>query len=106
MNFLNKWFNKRWVEARHQWDQDQCKVAEPYLSKTASGRGRPSSPGYDIRSKGMTFVMYPASGGHIVEYQSYNEKTDSYEGKLHIIAADDDIGQALGHIVTLEYLRK
>lgn len=105
MKWLDKWFYNRWVEAKHEYEEYPSKTSEPnYAIKIGSGSNVRGS--HDLRSQGMNFVIYPATGGHIVEYQSYDQKTDHHIGKLHIITSEDDIGTSLGHIVTLEYLSK
>lgn len=104
MKWLNKWFYRRWIESKNEYDNQDCK-AECADYPNQIGSGAKVRGGHDLRSQGMNFVIYPASGGHIVEYQSYDTKTDRHIGKLHIITSEDDIGTSLGHIVTMEYLR-
>jgi hypothetical protein len=47
-----------------------------------------------------------ASGGYVLEYSTYNDKTDRHDNALHIISSDQDMGQGIAHIITLEMLRK
>jgi hypothetical protein len=54
----------------------------------------------------MKFTVYPASGGTIVEYRRYNEKTDRNSASLHIITSDQDLGEGLSRIITLEMLKR
>jgi hypothetical protein len=54
----------------------------------------------------MSFTIYTASGGHILEFSSYDEKNDRHNQALHIIPSDTDMGQGIAHIITLEMLRK
>jgi len=58
-----------------------------------------------IGARGMTFTVHSASGGHVIEYRHYNEKTDRSENKLHIINHGDDLGERIGQIISLETLR-
>lgn len=57
------------------------------------------------RNDGMSFTVYSANGGHIVEFSMYNRKTDRTENNLHIIRAEDEFADSLAKIVTLEKLR-
>ena len=101
-----QWFDN-WFLKKSQWAWEERNKPSPINVYEDRKIGHALSiHTSDIQVKGMQFVIYPAAGGHIVEYRSYNEKTDRNEGKLHIITTEDDIGQSLGHIVTLEYLRK
>lgn len=72
----------------------------PSTAKNAVSRGR------TLDSRGMSFTIYTASGGHILEYTSYDEKTDRHHQALHVIHPDQDLGQGISHIITLEMLRK
>ena len=71
-----------------------------------SGKNSVISRSRTLDTRGMNFTIYTASGGHILEYSSYDEKTDRHNNALHIITADQDLGQGIAHIITLEMLRK
>ena len=62
--------------------------------------------GSSFDSRGMSFTIHQASGGYVLEYSSYDEKTDRPNHNLHIIPSDQDMGQGIAHIITLEMLRK
>lgn len=58
------------------------------------------------RMNGMNFTIHQANGGYIMEYSSYDHNTDRRDSNLHIITNDQDLGQSISHIITLELLRK
>lgn len=66
----------------------------------------PISRGSELNSRGMSFTIHMANGGYVLEYTSYDEKTDRNSHNLHIITSDQDMGQGIAHIITLELLRK
>jgi hypothetical protein len=77
------------------------------LVETKTHRGRPLiSRGSQLDSRGMNFTIHMANGGYVLEYSSYNEKTDRHDNTLHIINSDQDLGQGIAHVITLEMLRK
>ena len=53
----------------------------------------------------MNFVVYRANGGMMVEYNRYDDRKDQHHCELHIIHPDQDLGEALGKIVTFESLK-
>ena len=53
----------------------------------------------------MNFVVYRANGGMMVEYNRYDDRKDQHHCELHIIHPDEDLGEALGKIVTFESLK-
>ena len=82
--------------------QDTNEVVE-----TKTNRGRALiSRGSHLDSRGMNFTIHMANGGYVLEYSSYNEKTDRHDNTLHIINSDTDLGQGIAHVITLEMLRK
>ena len=70
-------------------------------------RGALITRGSSLDSRGgLNFTIHTANGGYVLEYSTYNEKTDRHDNALHIITADTDLGQGIAHIITLEMLRK
>lgn len=66
---------------------------------------RASSRSLDTRN-GMNFTIHQANGGYVLEYSTYDEKTDRHDHTLHIINSDADLGQGIAHVITLEMIRK
>jgi len=71
------------------------------LAKTASDENH-----VHLNQSAMNFRLYPATGGHIVEYSYYDDKTDRNTQALHLIPSDADLGDALSKIMTLEALKR
>ena len=82
--------------------QDTNEVVE---TKTHRGRAL-ISRGSQLDNRGMNFTIHMANGGYVLEYSTYNDKTDRHDNALHIINSDTDLGQGIAHIITLEMLRK
>ena len=80
-------------------------INEVVESKTHRGRAL-ISRGSQLDNRGMNFTIHMANGGYVLEYSSYNEKTDRHDNTLHIINSDTDLGQGIAHVITLEMLRK
>ena len=53
----------------------------------------------------MSFTVYRANGGMMVEYNRYDDRKDQHYCELHIIHPDQDLGEALGKIITFESLK-
>ena len=96
---------KNWLRQKLQnflYPQDVNEVVE---TKTHRGRAL-ISRGSQLDSRGMNFTIHMANGGYVLEYSTYNDKTDRHDNTLHIIPSDQDMGQGIAHIITLEMLRK
>jgi hypothetical protein len=58
-----------------------------------------------ISATGIKFEVYRANGGTIVETRRYNRKNDENVYELHVITDTQDVGQAIGQIITMEALK-
>ena len=59
---------------------------------------------YDDESV-ITFKVYGANGGKIIEAARYVEKRDTEGIRRYVISEDADLANSLAKIVTMEYLR-
>jgi hypothetical protein len=75
------------------------------ISNRGRGISTKISSSDGIAKEGMNFTIHPAAGGYILEYRVYDRKNDRSDNKLHIINHDQDLGESIGKIVTLEILR-
>ena len=104
MQWLDKWLAKRTKRGsdlinRACMEQEVATDANCMTAvKSLNGR----SP----RANGMQFTVYPANGGHVLEYQYYDPKTDRHNNSLHLITADQNMGEVIGHAITLEMLKR
>jgi hypothetical protein len=85
-------------------------VARPRGPKLRVGLAKAdmSSDGHhvNLNQSPLVFRLYPATGGHIVEYSYYDERKDQNTQALHLIPSDADLGDALSKIMTLEALKR
>ena len=91
------WFKQKvisWV--REDWNKASNTIEGGSVVKASRG----------IDQNGMNFTVYHANGGYVMEYSMYDRKTDRRDTALHIITSDQDLGQGIAHIITLEMLRK
>ena len=111
---------KRWlIRLAHKWEYEleDVVVAEPTQVRSRKrwigGSGGNSSTikqqqrvshNYDDESV-ISFKVYGANGGKIVEAGRYNDKHDQERIKLYIIDENEDFAESLSRIVTMEYLR-
>ena len=104
MNFFKriivKWVREDWEHARQEQSED-C-YPSPKLSRgmnTVSTRS-----GIDSEPT-LQFKVYSAVGGKIVEFSRYDRKTDRHDHQVYIINKDEDFGEKISKISTLEVLR-
>ena len=96
-----KWFDK--------WFRNKCKAAwegedtPEDIQPIAANKLASSIPG--SHDNGIHFVIYGANGGHVVETSKYDRVKDRHQTGLHIIRDEDDLGEEISKILTLESLR-
>lgn len=54
---------------------------------------------------GMSFHLYPAAGGTVIEVRNRDFKRDELNTSLHVIPEGEDFTQTLSQIVSLEKLK-
>jgi len=92
-----QWVREDWNKVRH--GENDAVVSSKSINTISSGRRLD-------QSNGMNFTIHSANGGYVMEYNTYDPRTDERQVSLHIITSDQDLGQSIAHIITLEMLRK
>ena len=58
-----------------------------------------------LAGRGITFTLFFANGGSILQFRNYNKHNDVEETRLYIIKEDEDCAEQVAKCVTLETLR-
>jgi D-alanyl-D-alanine dipeptidase len=66
----------------------------------------PKQPVSHSRDQALNFTLYPAVGGHVVEFNKFDRLTDRTHSSLYIVQEGDDFAKAVAEIVTLESLTR
>jgi hypothetical protein len=112
---MSNWFDK-WIakKVRRAWEestdvQHKISAKEKYALSTGMNMA-----GAQIKGSGsneldshpdLHFRMYRAENGYAMEVRHYDKRTERHTINLHLITDDQDLGQAISHIITLESLR-
>jgi hypothetical protein len=60
---------------------------------------------FRISATGIRFEVYRANGGTVVETRRNDRRTGDSLFELHVISSDQDIGEEIGKIITMESLK-
>ena len=107
---VDKWRMDEWEknepESTEVWGGGRKKHRQTLSSgnKTPSNSHHRVSHNFDDNSV-ITFKVYGANGGKIVEASRYDDSRDNEVIKLYIIEENADFTESLSRIVTMEYLR-
>jgi hypothetical protein len=100
MKWLDNWILQRAKRIRNR--NETISSIDKLQTGISISEDRPSIGSSKHR---MNFVVYRANGGMMVEYNRYDERKDQHHCELHIVHPDEDLGAALGKIVTFESLK-
>ena len=101
MKWLDNWILKR---ARYLRNREETMVS---IDRAERGNGILTKDSASIGSNRhrMSFTVYRANGGMMVEYNRYDDRKDQHYCELHIVHPDENLGDALSKIVTFESLK-
>jgi hypothetical protein len=100
MKWLDNWILQRAKRIRNR--NETISSIDRLQTGISISEDRPSIGSSKHR---MNFVVYRANGGVLVEINRYDERKDHHHCELHIVHPDEDLGAALGKIVTFESLK-
>ena len=90
----------RWLKRRlRNWINSED-VETISSNKLVSARDRHELEGEPIR-----FNIFRANGGTVVQTYIYDRQRDRSNTQLHIVRHDQDLGESLNKILTMESLR-
>ena len=101
MKWLDNWILRR---AKYLRNRDDAQVSIDRAER-GIGIGMKDSASIGSNRHRMSFTVYRANGGMMVEYNRYDDRKDQHHCELHIVHPDEDLGAALGKIVTFESLK-
>jgi hypothetical protein len=97
-----KWLKKalwRWTYQGRELEEDSGKVPSSRLIS----RSEEAAPGCDDPI--LNFKVYSAVGGKVVEFRRYDRKSDRNDSTTYIITNDQDFGDRIAKIATMEQIK-
>jgi len=94
-----KWFKKMvasWAQQGNNYAEENCKTSRMI------GSADTLSPGDEPI---LNFKVYSAIGGKVVEFRRYDRRTDRSDCQTYIITTDQDFGDRISKIATMENLK-
>ena len=96
----------RWLRIKiRRWLDDHEDMDEVYVT-SKRGRGIPvARDSHELDGEPIRFNIFRANGGTVVQTHMYDRQKDRSFQQLHIVGHDQDLGECLSKILTLESLR-
>lgn len=97
------WFKRMvigWV--REDWDNAgrDHRLEKQAVNSISSGPGRTVDTDPTLH-----FKIYNAIGGKVVEFSRYDRRSDRHDHCIYVIGKEDDFGDKIAKIATLETLK-
>ena len=93
----------QWI-VRDDGDREVVETLSTNRMRKRASMGLQTDSDY-LRSPCMSFNLYAAEGGTVIETTMYNDKTDRNENRLYLISEGEDFGNMLSQIVSMERLK-
>ena len=93
MNFFKRWLVNI---GKRAYEEENRLEADTVVSLDHSPR---------LEGNPLRMNVFRANGGTIVETMRYDEAKDRNMNQLHIVGHDQDLGESLSKIITMESLR-
>ena len=95
-----------WVHGDN-YKSDATKMSA-WTNITSSKRPTPIPMSHHELTDGraLNFKVYSAVGGKVIQFNTYNEKTDTSRSSLYVITEQEDLGKELAEIITVECLAR
>ena len=99
------WFKRMVVSwVREDWEKAREDQPAQYNTLSKGSLGIAVTRSIDSEPT-LHFKIYSAVGGKIVEFSRYDPKSDRHDRQMYIIGKDEDFGEKIAKISTLENLR-
>ena len=102
-----KWFDK-WIakKVRQAWERAEQEPTK-YAMNSIVGMKAAEMVSRDRMdcSPDLNFRMFRAENGYVMEVRYNDKRTDRSTSNLHLISDDQDLGQSIAHIITVESLK-
>ena len=96
-----KWLKKalwRWTYQGRELDEENAKVSRGLVATRSEEALCGDEPV-------LNFKVYSAVGGKVVEFRRYDRKSDRNDTTTYIITNDQDFGDRIAKIATMEKLK-
>ena len=101
---MRKFIN--WAQSDNYAVEQDVKIYKSHVNRVGKANSLQNSSGIDNHHGGLNFTVYSATGGKVVQIRTYNIATDQSRSTLYVINDKEDLGQELGHIITVESLSR
>lgn len=97
-----KWFD-RWFISKSKWAWEHANTVNPQAGQ--AGLHSIDCSNVPEMDPVLTFRIYSAANGKIVEFRRYNQKIDRSDTSTYIVADGEDLGETIKSCLPIELLK-
>ena len=98
MKWFDRWFARKCKQA---WEESR-KETYITLDEGPTNKVRASR---ELRGRNLSFNLYKANGGFVLECNRYDEKMDRHFSELYMVNDEDDFGKQVSQAITMESMK-
>jgi hypothetical protein len=103
INWFKKKFRNLCIEAWNTRYNDDQIVENDSRVRMGTAIGMSN---YNLNSQAtLQFTVYNAIGGKVIEFRRYDNKNDRSDFSMYVVGKDEDFGEKIAKIATLETLK-
>jgi|LauGreDrversion4_2_1035121.scaffolds.fasta_scaffold15495_9 hypothetical protein len=112
MKWFDKWFANKckeaWENANSPVETEREHAISSGLVNRTSRKRNTLVAGSDseMRSDPITFKMFKANGGWAIEFNQYDNKNDRMDNALYVVNNEEELGNSISKIITMEALKR
>ena len=96
----------RWLRIKiRRWLDNNESMDEAFVNSTKRASITRARDSHELDGEPIRFNIFRANGGTVVQTHVYDRQKDRSFQQLHIVGHDQDLGESLGKIITMESLR-
>ena len=96
----------RWLRIKiRRWLDNHEDMDEVFVNSTKRASITRARDSHELDGEPIRFNIFRANGGTVVQTHVYDRQKDRSFQQLHIVGHDQDLGESLSKIVTMESLR-
>ena len=111
MKWFYKWLGKKIAVANNGEsgigvEESIAAAGSINYAKVKASRRLGVSSESDLSSEPIQFKMYKASGGWAIEFRHYDSNTDRVHTSLYVVSGEEELGNNISQIITMEALKR
>lgn len=100
---MKNWLRKKLLKFLNESTQEEVVRESAYAGNAIVVKGSNSSINAEPT---LNFTVFSAVGGKVIEFRRYDRRTDRSDSTMYVIGKDENFGEKIAKISTLEIMKE